>query len=98
MGPDFSGLHHQLEPRQFVNQIFGQVGSLTVEDDHIGIFEPHRQLPQALDRVGVNPSRVRLQARSAGQFTHCILVVIKNDDVHEFIRFFKSLFFIDILM
>ena len=77
-----ASLGNHLEFGQFFNQLPIQVCSLTYEHDYISVFESDGELTNALDRIGVNLCRVSVQFRSTRQFAHCILVVVKDHDIH----------------
>ena len=82
MRTDPSGLHDQFEFGQLLNQLARHVGPVSVEHDHVGIFESHRQLAQALDGVGVNLGLVGLQSGRAFELANRVLVIIKNHNIH----------------
>ena len=75
-------LGNELEPRKLFDQLPGDLRALPDEDDDVCVFEPDRKLPQPFDGVGVDLGRVRVKTRGAMQFAHCVLVIIKNHDIH----------------
>src|SRR5262249_6362719 len=48
-----------------------------------GVAQPHRQLPDALDGVGMDLGVVGLELGGAAQLAHGILIVVEDDDVHD---------------
>jgi len=55
---DLAGLRNEFELGEFVQQLACDVGALTNQHQYFGITQPHRQLANALDGVGVNLSGV----------------------------------------
>ena len=82
MTTDLAGLHDQLEPWQLFNQLPRDVGALTDQHDDIGVFEPHRQLTYALDRVGVNLGGEIFKFAGTLKFAYRVLIVVEDDNVH----------------
>ena len=58
---DTAGLHHQFELWQLLDQRSGKVGAFANQHDDVRILEPDRKLPDALDSVGVDLGRERLE-------------------------------------
>ena len=56
--------------------------ALTHQHDHVGIFQAHRQLPQAFDGIGIDLGGISIQARCAMELAHSVLVIIKDHDIH----------------
>jgi hypothetical protein len=91
MAADAASLDNQLEFGQFFDDLPAQLGPLPDEDDDIGVFEPDGQLAYAFDGVGVDLGGVGLQFGSAVEFSHCVLIVVEDHNIHADIvpaRFF----------
>ena len=83
MGANAARLCDQLEAGELVKQQAVDVGALTDQHDDVGIAQTHRQLPQTLDRIGVDLGRIRIEARCALQFTHRVLIIVQDNYVHS---------------
>jgi hypothetical protein len=81
-----AGLGDELQPRQLFEQRARELRALADQHQHVGVSQPHRQLPDALDRVGEDLGVVRFQPGSAAQLAHRVLVVVEDDDVHGSVR------------
>ena len=77
-----AGLGDHFEPGQLLDQGAVQTRAFADQDNHIGVFEPNRQLANAFDRVGVDLGWVVLEFGCAVEFADDILVVIKDHNVH----------------
>ena len=75
-------LGNQLQARQFFDQGPRELGAFADQHDDVCVFQTHRQLPDALDGVGVDLGREVLEFDCAVEFAHCILVVVKDHNVH----------------
>ena len=77
-----AGLGDHFESGQLLDQGAVQTRAFADQDDHIGVFEPNRQLTNAFDRVRVHLGWVVLEFGCAVEFADDILVVVKDHNVH----------------
>ena len=82
VGADPTRLGNQFQARQLFQQLPIQVRSFSNQNHNIGIFEPHRQLPQPFDGVGVHLGGVGVQFGCAFEFSNDVLVVVKDHNIH----------------
>ena len=54
MTADLPGLGDQLQSREFLYQLPGDLGSLPDQHNDVCILQPHRKLAQPFDGVGVD--------------------------------------------
>jgi hypothetical protein len=76
------GLGDQLEAGQLIHQLAIDMGAVADQDDDVRVFQPHRQLAQALDRIRVDLGGIGVEAGCAVELAHRVLVVVENDYVH----------------
>jgi len=82
MAADAPGLRNHFELGELFEQLARQMGSLPDQHDHIGILEPDRKLADALDGVGIDLGLVSVELGGTGEFAHCVLVIVKDHNVH----------------
>ena len=76
-----TGLRDQLESRQLLQQGAREVGSFADQHQHVGVAQAHRELADALHRVGEDLGVVGLQQAGTRQLADGVLIVVEDDDV-----------------